>query len=82
MKLINVQTNQPIVDFQKDKVVFYSKFLEHEMHSLGIPIPHGLRSLFDGKDCIFLGDKNFQKAFKEVYFLTAMDSQLFEWREG
>lgn len=79
MKLVNVRTNQPLVDFQENKTVIYNKFLEHEMETLGIPIPHGLRGLFDGKDTVLLRDANFQKAFKEVYYLTAMDQKLFKW---
>lgn len=80
MKLVNVNTNQPIVEFQEDgRILIYSKFLEHEMRSIGITIPPGLRSLYNGKDCVRLGDEEFQRAFKEVFYLTAMNPNIFHW---
>lgn len=78
MRLIHKQTNQPIVEFKEEEVVFHNKFLEHEMRSIGILIPHGLRGIY-GKDCVRLDDEEFQKAFKEIYFLTTMDPEEFEW---
>jgi hypothetical protein len=80
-RLINIQTNQPVVEFQGSETIFHSKFLENEMREMGIPIPHGLRSYFQGQDCIYLGDNNFQRAFKEVYYLTIMDHNIFQWKE-
>lgn len=81
MRLINVKTNQSLVEFHGEKTVFHNKFLEKEMQELGIPIPHGLRGLYDGKDCIYLYDKTFQKAFREVYYLTSIDPSTFHWQE-
>ncbi len=80
-KLINIQTNQPIVEFEKEKTVIYSKFLENEMRELGIPIPHGLRGVYHGKECVRLEDEEFQKAFKEIYYLTTMNPETFQWLE-
>lgn len=51
------------------------------MRLLGVPIPPGMRSLFEGKDFIYLRDSTFQKAFKEIYYLTAMDPQEFHWEK-
>ncbi len=81
MMLINRETNQPIIEFQGDKTIFHSKFLEKEMRSMGIPVPHGLRGVYHGKNCICLDDEEFQKAFKEIYYLTAMNPKTFQWRE-
>lgn len=80
-KLVNKKTNQSIVEFADDKIVFYNKFLENEMRSLGILIPHGLRGIYNGKDCIRLEDKEFPQAFREVYYLTAMNPEIFKWSE-
>lgn len=80
-KLVNRKTNKPIVEFVEETIIFHNKFLESEMRSLGILIPHGLRSLYNGKDCIRLDDKEFQRAFKEVYYLTVMDHEIFKWYE-
>lgn len=81
MKLVNKKNNQSIVEFSEEKTVFHNKFLEQEMRTLGIPIPHGLRGVFQGKDFIYLGDADFQKAFREVYYLVSMNHDQFQWLE-
>lgn len=81
MRLIKRKTGRPIVEFKGGDTVIHNKFLEREMRSIGIPIPHGLRGLFHGRDCVYLDDDDFQKAFKEVYFLTAMDAEEFTWEQ-
>jgi len=79
MRLINSKTKVPLVEFHGKRTVFHSKFLEKEMKTLGIPVPHGLRGIFHGKDNVFLGEEEFQLAFKEIYYLTQMDPTLFHW---
>lgn len=51
------------------------------MRSIGIPVPHGLRGIYNGKDYIRLEDQEFQKAFKEIYYLTAMNHEMFQWTD-
>lgn len=80
-KLINRHTKQPIVEFEENRTIIHNKFLEHEMRSLGILVPHGLRGIYKGKDCIRLEDEEFQKAFREIYYLTAMNPETFQWVE-
>lgn len=80
-KLINVNTSLPIVEFFEGKTVIHSKFLENEMRTIGIAIPPGLRSVYQGKDNVLLEDAEFQKAFKEVFYLTSMDHGIFQWKE-
>lgn len=70
-----------MVEFEGKKTHIYNKFLEHEMRSIGIPVPHGLRGLYNGKDYIRLEDEEFQKAFKEIYYLTSMDPEAFQWKD-
>lgn len=79
MRLVNSKSRQTLVDFTTTGAVFYSKYLEEEMRRCGIPIPPGLRARFGGKDFIYLGDPDFQKAFREVFYLTAFDPGLFIW---
>lgn len=79
MRLINIKNKQLIVEFKEDDAIFHSKFLEHEMRDMGIWIPHGLRGVYQGRDCVYLGEEQFQQAFKEVYYLTYMDSTQFKW---
>ncbi|MCC5832766.1 MAG: hypothetical protein JJU12_06970 [Chlamydiales bacterium] len=49
------------------------------MRTIGIPVPHGLRGVYKGKDYVRLGDPEFQQAFKEIYYLTAMNPDKFQW---
>lgn len=80
-KLINTKTAQLLVEFKGKETFIYNKFLEQEMQTMGIPIPHGLRGSYQGKESVYLGDQEFQRAFKEVYYLTAMNPELFHWQE-
>jgi hypothetical protein len=81
MRLINIQTKQPIVEFIGEKTLIHNKFLEDEMRIMGIPIPDGLRGPFEGKDYIYLGETKFQEAFREVYYVTYMDPRRFKWAD-
>lgn len=78
-RLVNVQTQQPIVEFEGEQTLIHNKFLKLEMQELGIPIPHGLRGVYHGKECVRLEDSEFQKAFQEIYYLTSMNPQTFRW---
>ena len=80
-RLVHKKTQQPIVEFIEQETVFYNRFLEQEMRNIGIMIPHGLRGVYQGKDCIKLEDTEFQRAFKEVYYLTTMGAENFQWQE-
>lgn len=81
MRLINVHTSQPLVEFDGDQTIIYNKYFSHEMRIMGISIPPGLRGVYQGKDCIRLKDAEFQKAFKEIYYLTSMNPEKFQWEE-
>ncbi|MCB1181009.1 MAG: hypothetical protein KDK55_03185 [Chlamydiia bacterium] len=80
-RLINVKTGDILVEFVGEKTFFYNKFLENEMRDLGIVIPHGMRGLYEGNDKIRLKDSLFQQAFREIYYLTSMNPDLFIWKE-
>ena len=82
MRLINTLTAKPLVEFSEDQTVIHSKFLEREMRLMGIPVPHGLRGMYHGKECIRLEDEDFQKAFMEIYYLTAMNPETFRWEDA
>lgn len=81
MRLVNRTTSETLVEFLPGEVRFYNPLLEKEMKTLGIPIPHGMRSLFDGKDTVFLGDDAFERAFREVYYLTYVETAQFQWEK-
>lgn len=80
MRLVNLKTNRPILEFKEGKPVFYSKFFEHEMCEMGIEIPHGLRGTYQGKTTITPYDSDFEKAFREIYYATYMNPDQFKWR--
>lgn len=81
MRLVNKQTEKTLVEFVDGRALIYNKFLEGEMRAIGISIPPGLRGVYNGKDCIRLGDDEFQKAFKEIYYITEMNSAMFRWED-
>lgn len=80
MQLIHSETNQALVEFNENGIIFHSRILENEMRFMGIPIPVGMRSHYSGKDCIFLGEEKFVDAFKEIYYLTNMNPKTFIWK--
>lgn len=80
MRLVNKKTGESLLEFKGDKIQFFNRFLEEEMRIVGIPIPPGVRNYFGGKDYIFLDDENFQRAFREIYYLTSFDPKLFQWQ--
>lgn len=81
MRLINTKTSQSLVEFEGDRTIFYNKYLEKEMRSIGIPVPHGMRGIYNGKECIHLEDAEFQQAFREIYYLTTMNPEMFRWQD-
>lgn len=81
MRLVNVETKKAIVEFIGKKTLIHNKFLEEEMKILGIPIPDGMRGLFEGRDTIHLDEEKFQEAFKQIYFFSYMDPRHFKWEE-
>ena len=81
MRLVNIHTHRSIVAFEDKATRIFNKFLEREMKSMGIPIPPGMRGLYEGRDVVYLGDREFQRAFKEIYYITSMDSRIFKWQD-
>ena len=80
MRLVNVRTGETVIEFNESGTVFHNRLLESEMRHMGIDIPHGLRGTYHGKDCIHLDDEDFEKAFKEIYYLTYLSPSRFAWK--
>lgn len=70
-----------VVEFQDDQVVFHDRFLEAEMKNHGVTIPPAMRDLFHGKSVVQMNDKDFPRAFKEVYYPLSIDTSVYEWDE-
>jgi hypothetical protein len=79
VKLVNTKTRFVVVEFQNGKPTFHDRFLEAEMKETGILIPPHLASDFEGKEVIFLGEENFEKAFIEVYYPYCIANSLYQW---
>lgn len=80
MHLINLETGEIVIEFNENGTVFHNHLLEKEMEKMGIAIPHGLRGGYHGKDLVHLGDPDFEKAFREIYYLSYLSSKRFKWR--
>ena len=81
MKLINVSTGDVIVEYIEKKVIFNSTQLESIMKIEGITIPVFLLSNFNNRSTIKLGEEDFQRAFKEVYYEFVFDHTKFIWKK-
>jgi hypothetical protein len=81
MQLVNVKTGFIVVEYKKDKTIFHDRFLEQEMKQRGIIIPPHLQKDFGNKPVVRLNDKEFQKAFKEIYYQLSLNHQTYHWKE-
>jgi hypothetical protein len=79
MQLINIKTGFVVVKYLEAKAFFNDRFLEKQMNIQGIVVPPFLQKQFNDKTVIFLKDPEFQKAFKEIYYLFSMNTKLFRW---
>ena len=80
MKLVNQKTGFVLVEFHAAQTQIHDPFLSQEMEKRGITIPPFLRKSFQGAKRIRLGDRDFQKAFKEVYYELNLDHATYQWR--
>ena len=81
MKLINTKTGDVVVEMDHGEVVFHDRFLQKAMEKKGILIPPALQDEFGGKTYVRLGDPDFEKAFKEVFFNMSMNPSKYHWEE-
>ncbi len=79
MKLIHKSTGFVVAEIQDGSIQIKDPFLAKELQLKGISIPIPLRSEFDGKSAIRMGDPLFVKAFREVYLRINMDEGSYEW---
>jgi len=83
MKLVEMKHNQVLVEFKDDVVIIHDQIIEQDIKKRGIFIPPAYRSEYDGKTTIKIGDPDFQRAFKEVYYaFTFKDKSLYRILEN
>jgi len=80
MKLINLKSQFVVVEVQDGQIRFYDRFLEKQMKGRGILIPPAMRGQYEGKAEVRLGDKDFLKAFQEIYVPAVFDPEVFAWK--
>jgi hypothetical protein len=79
MKLIHVKSRFVVAEYEGEKTKIHDRILEKEMGIRGIMIPPALRSEYEGKAVVRLIDKEFQKAFKELYSAQAFNPKNYRW---
>ncbi len=81
MKLINLKSGFVVAEYRGDKTIIHDRILEKEMTARGVAIPPPLRAEFNGKDAILLSDKEFQRAFKEIYSPQVFNPKSYSWED-
>lgn len=81
MKLVNKDTKGVVVEFTDSKIIFHDRFLEAEMSENGITVPTALQKEYGNKEIVFVEDSEFLKAFKEIYYPSSMNPNVFQWED-
>jgi hypothetical protein len=81
LKLIHRKTQFVVAEYLGEKTIIHDRILEKEMSVRGVSIPAPLKGEFNGKESVRLRDKEFQKAFKEIYSPRAFNSKSYTWEE-
>lgn len=81
MKFIHVKSGFVVAEYSGEKTQISDRILEKEMTMRGIMIPPALQSEYGGKASVRLHEKEFQKAFKNLYSPQAFNSQAYHWEE-
>jgi hypothetical protein len=81
LKLVHVQSGFVVAEFHGEKTAIHDRILEKEMAVRGVAIPPPLRSEYGGKSAVRLHEKEFPKAFKELYFSQSFNPQNYHWEQ-
>jgi len=79
LQLKNIESGFVVIEFLEGEIRFHDPILKEKMEVEGIAIPFSERKRYGGKDRIFLGDKQFQEAFKEFYYIYQFDFNTYKW---
>lgn len=80
-KLIHIPSNQVILEFHNQQVIFHNEYLRREMEGQGVVIPDFLKEFYDGKQFVKLNDDNFKEAFRNIYCRFVLDDVKYRWEE-
>jgi hypothetical protein len=81
-KFLNYKTNFVVVEEIDGEIVFHDPILEDVMKEMGVAIPREHRHRFDHQERIFLGQKDFFRAFKEFYTPYVYATEDYGWVES
>ena len=81
MKLINQKSGFVVAEYQGENTIIHDRILAKEMAVRGVIIPPAIRSEYDGKSAVRLNDKEFQKAFKELYSPQVFNAKNYRWED-
>jgi hypothetical protein len=81
MKLIHLKSGFVVAEYQGEKTIINDRILEKEMHHRGVLIPPALRTEYGGKMAVRLNEKEFQRAFKELYSSRVFNPKSYLWEE-
>jgi len=82
MQLINLKTGFVLVEFEAAQTRIYDPFLKQEMEKRGVLIPPFLKKSFPGASHIRLGEREFKRAFIEIYYELHLNHEIYQWRRA
>lgn len=77
--LIHRKTGFVVAEYRDDETIIYDRVLAKEMTLRGVIVPHSLREEYGGKTSVHIHEKEFQKAFKELYFHQVFNPLNYFW---
>jgi hypothetical protein len=81
MKLIHRTSGFVVAEYREDQTIIHDRMLAQEMSVGGVAIPPPLKGQFNGKKNVLLGEKEFQRAFKQLYFPQVFNLKNYFWEE-
>jgi hypothetical protein len=67
------------INDKNQEVTIHDKMLKNLMEKKGIDIPAFLQASYNNQSKVKLGDSNFIKAFKEIYWENNMNHNIYKW---
>jgi hypothetical protein len=81
-KFLNYQTQFVLVEEIDGEILFHDPILEEVMIETGVAIPKASRPEFENRERIFLGEKDFLKAFQKFYTPYVYSDKDYGWIES
>jgi hypothetical protein len=79
LKNTNINYKIATIDEDAEKIKIHHSDLKKLMKTNGIDIPAFLQAAYDNQKTVRLGEKNFIRAFKQIYWQNNMDPEVYKW---